>query len=183
MKTVNERVRDLLQLAPEESHRGCTDVVEAEANYRKLLDFAWMQVRCRHALRHVEREQEKVSVAFETLSGVMDEHWDALGGDALSILLRERGLVTERGSRFRQQWFALSEVAYARQPAAISVETMEVALHAVTSYEQMEAQNRAELMRDLAAEPAASAPPASAKRRPPDEPDPDEPDEEQSARQ
>ncbi len=170
MQTLNQRVRDLIQLAPEEGHGDCSDAIEAKARYQELLEFAWLQVRCRHALRHLEIEQERVNVAFKTLSDVIDANWDELAGSAVSILLRERGSFTESASLLRAQWTALYHVAYARRSADIGPDTIKAALNAVTEWEHAQAEFMAELMRDH--EQAALAKPAAPDGTlPPDEPD------------
>jgi hypothetical protein len=131
---------------------------EAAAEWQALVEFAEQQLRCRRALPALEEARQAELIAWETLTTLLNEHWEELG-EGRAAVIEARGDRSQRLSESTRQWSAVFKVAYARQRAEAPAEVLYDALDAVLEIERAAAERQAAFL-ESAPTPAAPEAPA-----------------------
>jgi len=134
---------------------------EAAAEWQALVEFAEQQLRCRRALPVLEEARQAELIAWETLTTLLNGHWEELGAGR-AIVIEARGEVSQRISETTRQWSAVLKVAYARHAAEATAEVLQSALDAVIEIERAAAERQASALEIAPAAPEAPAPEACA---------------------
>lgn len=115
---------------------------EAAEEWYALVEFAGQQLRCRRALPALDEAMKTGNIAWETLTALINGHWEELG-EGRAAVLNARGAASQRLSEATRQWSAVFKVAYARQMGEVPADVVTNAMLAVIEIERAEAERQA----------------------------------------
>lgn len=118
---------------------------EAAEQWRALVEFADQQLHCRRALPVLDEAQKVGNIAWDTLTTLINGHWEELGAGRAAVL-NARGAASQRLSESTRQWSAVFKVAYAKQPADVPDDVLTNAMLAVIEVERAEAERQAAVL-------------------------------------